>query len=85
MEFTHDMLRRLTLSDIALLHELYTKCQEVVHEDVLHDMKKTEWKWKIPGPAFKAPKASSSPQLKAGTVTAGALVQAALASVEGHG
>jgi hypothetical protein len=85
MEFTSDMLRRLSFGDMLLLQELYAKCQEVVHEDVLRSMKQTEWKWKMPGPAFKAPKAEPNPQQRVGTVTAAVLVQAALASAGDRG
>ena len=80
MEFTEEMIARLTPFDYQKLLELYRRAQEVPKEIRLE---KNEWKWVMPGPAVNHPQ-KSSPNLKGkvGKVTVEELVQVALASSE---
>lgn len=83
MEFTEEMIARLTPFDYQKLQELYRRAQEVPKEIRLE---KNEWKWVMPGPAANLPQ-KSSPNLrgKVGKVTMEELVQVALASSEHRG
>jgi hypothetical protein len=80
MEFTEEMIARLTPFDYQKLQELYRRAQEVPTEIRLE---KNEWKWVMPGPAVNHPQ-KSSPNLrgKVGKVKVEELVQVALASSE---
>lgn len=80
MEFTEEMIARLTPFDYRKLQELYRRAQEVPTELRLEI---NEWKWTMPGPAVNLPP-KSSPNLKGkvGKVKVEELVQAALASLE---
>ena len=80
MEFTEEMLARLTPFDYQKLQELYRRAQEVPPEIRLE---KNEWKWVMPGPGANHPQ-KSSPNLKGkvGKVKVEELVKAALASLE---
>lgn len=85
MNFTNDMIERLSPEERLLLKNLYDKVQETRPEAVQPD-----WPWVMRGPApeeyaIKVRKGVPSPQLKGGRVTAAALIQAARASEVGHG
>ena len=85
MNFTTEMMQRLSPEERLLLKTLYDKVQETRPEPV-----QPEWQWTMKGPApeeyaLKVRKGVPSPQLKGGRVTAGALIQAALTSEAGHG
>lgn len=84
MNFTTDMIYRLTPEERLLLKNLYDKVQETRPEPM-----QTEWQWTMRGPAdedyaTRIRKGVPSPQLKAGKVTASALIQAARASEAGR-
>ena len=85
MNFTSEMMQRLSPEERLLLKTLYDKVQETRPEPVQPD-----WPWTMRGPApeeyaIKVRKGVPSPLLKAGKVTAAALIQAARASEAGHG
>ena len=85
MNFTTDMLMKLTPEERLLLKTLFDKAQEF--RPTTHA---PEWPWTMKGPAseeqaFKARRGVPSPLLKAGTVTAAELIRAARASEAGHG
>ena len=84
MNFTFDMIQRLSAEERLLLKNLYDKVQ-----DMRPDAVQPEWPWTMKGPApeeyaLKVRKGVPSPLLKGGKVTAGALIQAARASEVGH-
>jgi hypothetical protein len=85
MNFTHDMIARLSPQDKLVLHALFEKAQEIPSS-----MEKVpEWQWTLKGPATEAQaqrarKVGLSPRLTGGTVTAQALVRAALTSSGAH-
>jgi len=82
MNFTNEMIEQLAPEERLLLRNMYDKVQprvETVHE----------WPWTMKGPADEAQasrirRGVPSPRLKAGTVTAAALIQAARASEAGR-
>lgn len=83
MNFTHEMIDRLSPEERILLRNMYEKTQDRV-ESV------PEWPWTMKGPApeeyaIKVRRGVPSPQLRAGTVKASALIQAARASEAGRG
>lgn len=84
MNFTTEMISRLSAEERLLLKNLYDKVQETRPEPM-----QPEWQWTMKGPAEEAyatmiRKGVPSPHLKAGKVTAGALIQAALTSGAGR-
>ena len=76
MEFTEEMLEKLSTEEKTTLYMLYTK-SAAPSRAVRRVM------WTIPGPASNH-SGEPSPPRTAGTTTAAALVKAALASSEGH-
>ena len=81
MNFTHDMLERLSPQDKLVLNALFEKAKEIPSSTE----KVAEWPWTMKGPATelqaqRARKVGLSPRLTAGTTPAAALIQAALAS-----
>jgi hypothetical protein len=85
MNFTHEMIARLSAQDKLVLHALFEKAREIPSS-----MEKVpEWQWTLKGPAteqqaLRARKVGLSPRLTGGTVSAAALIDAALASSGGH-
>lgn len=84
MNFTTDMIERLSAEERILLRNMYEKVQ-----DSRPELTQPEWQWTLKGPApeeyaFRVRKGVPSPHLKAGKVTAGALIQAARASEAGR-
>ncbi len=80
MNFTNDMIERLSAEERLLLKNLYDKVQDKRPEAV-----QPEWPWTMRGPApeeyaLKVRKGVPSPLLKGGKVTAAALIEAARAS-----
>ncbi len=79
MNFTTDMIQRLNPEERLLLKTLYDKSQDTRPEAL-----QPEWPWTMRGPApeeyaIRVRKGVPSPRLTGGKVTAGALIQAALA------
>lgn len=80
MQFTYDMIQRLSPQDKLLLHTLFEKAQvPPSHEKV------PEWPWTMKGPAseeqaLRARRVGLSPRLTGGTTPVAALIQAARAS-----
>lgn len=84
MNFTTDMISRLNPEERLLLKNLYDKVQET-----RPDLMPPEWPYTMKGPAeeeyaIRVRKGVPSPQLRAGKVTAAALIQAARASEVGR-
>ena len=84
MNFTHDMLERLSPQEKLLLHTLFEKAQIPVTSD-----RAVEWQWVVKGPATelqaqRARKVGLSPRLTGGTTPAAALIGAALTSSAGR-
>lgn len=85
MNFTADMIQRLSPEERLLLKTLYDKTQEI-----RPDLVQPEWPWTMKGPApeeyaIRVRKGAPSPRLTGGKVTAGELIQAALTSAAGRG
>lgn len=85
MNFTHDMLERLSPEDKLLLHTLFEKAQLPASME-----KVVEWQWTLKGPATEAQSLRSrrvglSPRLTADRAKAAALPQEALTLTAGHG
>jgi len=79
MNFTYDMIERLSPEEKLLLRNLYEKVQDVRPEAM-----QPEWQWTMRGPApteyaTKIRKGVPSPLLTGGKVTAGELIRAAKA------
>lgn len=85
MNFTNDMIQRLSPEERLLLKTLYDKTQEARPELV-----PPEWPWTMKGPApqeyaIKVQRGVPSPRLTGGKVAASELIRAAQASVAGRG
>ena len=82
MNFTNEMIDRLSPEERILLRTMFEKVQDRLETA-------TEWPWTMKGPApeeyaIKVRKGAPSPLLKGGKVTAAALIRAARASEAGH-
>lgn len=85
MNFTRDMLERLSPQDRLILNALFEKAKEIPSSAE----KVPEWPWTMKGPATeeqarRARKVGLSPRLTGGTIPAVALIQAALTSSGGR-
>lgn len=82
MNFTNEMIEKLSPEERILLRNMYEKVQPQVDTA-------PEWPWTMKGPApeeyaIRVRKGVPSPLLKAGTVTAAELIRAARASEAGR-
>lgn len=85
MNFTRDMIERLSPEDKLVLNMLFEKAQGPVSTE-----KAPEWPWTMKGPAteaqaLRARRVGLSPRLTADTAKAAALPQEALTLTEGRG